>query len=94
MSRFDFALEKKNENQTLIKEQCICNLTEVVILEKIKIARGKDKEIVRVVEKMKKAEVKVLRGGEWQVEGDLVLNKGKVCAKKWKVKSGDNLVTL
>ena len=43
---------------------------------------------------MKKAEVKVLRGGEWQVEGDLVLNKGKVCAKKWKVKSGDNLVTL
>jgi len=31
---------------------------------------------------MKKAEVKVLRGGEWQVEGDLVLKKGKVCAKK------------
>ena len=34
---------------------------EVEILEKIKIARNKDKEIVRIVEKMKKTEVKVLR---------------------------------
>ena len=33
----------------------------VDILEKIKITRSKDKEVVRVVEKIKKAEVKVLR---------------------------------
>jgi len=33
-------------------------------LEKIKIARSKNKEIVRVVEEMKKAEVKVLREEE------------------------------
>ena len=44
-------IEKDNENQTLIKEEQICNLAEVVIeglevdiLEKIKIARYKDKE--------------------------------------------------
>jgi len=33
----------------------------VDILEKIKIARSKDKEVVGVVEKIKKAGVKVLR---------------------------------
>ena len=44
-------IEKDNENQTLIKEEQICNLAEVVIeglevdiLEKIKIARYKDEE--------------------------------------------------
>ena len=34
---------------------------EVGIVEKIKKARGKDKEVVRVVEEMKKAGVKVVR---------------------------------
>ena len=33
----------------------------VNILEKIKIARSKDEEVVRVVEEIKKAGVKVLR---------------------------------
>ena len=32
------------------------------ILEKIKKTRGKDKKIVRVVEKMKKVSIKTLRG--------------------------------
>jgi len=50
----------------------------VDILKKIKIFRSKNKEVVRVVEEMKKAEVKVLRGEEWQVEEDLVLKEKKV----------------
>jgi len=37
---------------------------EVDILIKIKIARKKNKEVVRVVEKIKKVRVKVLRGNE------------------------------
>jgi len=41
---------------------------EVDILEKIKIARSKNKEVVRVVEEMKKAEVNILREEEWQIE--------------------------
>jgi len=51
-------------------------------LEKIKITRNKNKEVVRVVEKMKKVEVKVLKGEEWQVEGNLVLKKGKIYVSK------------
>jgi len=56
--------------------------SKVDILEKIKIARNKDKEIVRVVEKMKKTGVKVLREDEWQIEGDLVLKKSKIYIPK------------
>jgi len=36
----------------------------VDIIEKIKIARSKDKKVVRIVEKMKKARMKVLQGEE------------------------------
>ena len=55
--------------------------TEVDILEKIKIARSKDKEVVRVVEEMKKVGVKVLRK-EWQIEEDLVLKEVKIYIPK------------
>ena len=55
-----------------IKNYWLHNLSEVVIeglevgiLEKIKIARSKDKEVVRVVEEMKKARVKVLKEKDW-----------------------------
>jgi len=51
-------------------------------VEKIKKARSKNKEVVRVVEEMKKAKVKVLQGEEWQIKGDLVLKEGKVYVPK------------
>ena len=34
------------------------------MMKKIKIARGKDEEVVRVVKEMKKVGVKVLKGDE------------------------------
>jgi len=64
-------VEKNNNNQIFIKDHWLHSLSEVVIkgpevdiLEKIKIDRSKNKEIVRVVEEMKKARVKVLREEE------------------------------
>jgi len=60
-------MEKNNENQVFIKSCWLYSLHEIVIegpevdiVEKIKKARDKDEEIVRVVEKIKKAEVKML----------------------------------
>ena len=57
-------VENDNKNQVFMKDHWICNLYEVVvegtevdIVEKIKRIREKDKEVVRVVEKIKKAEV-------------------------------------
>ena len=56
-------VENDNDNQTLIKEQWIHNLSEVVIevdiVEKIKIARKKDKKVIRVIKEMKKIRVDV-----------------------------------
>ena len=78
-------VEKNNENQVFIKNYWIHSLAEVVIegpeveiVEKIKNARNKDKEVVRVAEEMKKTGVKVLQGEEWQIEGELMLKKEKV----------------
>ena len=60
-------VEKDNEDQVFIKDNWIYSLQEVVIegsevelLEKIKKARSKDKNIVRVGEEMKKTKVKEL----------------------------------
>jgi len=82
-------VDKDNENQVFIKNNWIYSLQEVVIerfeveiLEKIKRARNKNEDVVRVVEKMKKAKVKELQGEEWQIEGDLVLKKEKVYIPK------------
>ena len=82
-------VDKDNENQVINKDNWICSLQEVVIegpevemLEKIKKTRSKDKDVVRVVEEMKKAKVKELWGNEWQIEGDLVLKKGKMYVLK------------
>ena len=84
-------IEKNNNNQVFIKDYWLHNLYKVVvkelevnILEKIKKARSKDKEIVRVVEEIKKVRIKAIRGEEQQLEGDLVLKEGKVYVSKKK----------
>jgi len=48
----------------------------------MKKARSKNEKVVRVVEEMKKARVKVLQGDKWQVEKDLVLKKEKIYVPK------------
>ena len=60
-------VENDNDNQIIIKDNWLCRLEEVIIegleidiLEKIKKARSRDKDVVRVVEEMKKAKVKEL----------------------------------
>ena len=62
---------------------------EVDLIEKIKKARSRDKDIIRVVEEMKKAGVKELRRDEWKVEGDTVLKEGKVYVPKDKELRGE-----
>ena len=55
---------------------------EIDLVEKIKKARSKDKDVIRVVEEMKKAGVRKLRGNEQKIEDDLVLKEGKVYVPK------------
>jgi len=82
-------VDKDNENQVFIKNNWIRSMQEILVegpevelLEKIKKAKSKDEDVVRVVEEMKKAGVRELQGNEWQIEGDLVLKEGKVYVPK------------
>jgi len=88
-SDWKVGVEKDNENQVFIKDNWIHSLQEVVIeglevelLEKIKKARSKDKDVVRGVEEMKKTKVKEIRENKWKIEGELVLKEGKVYVLK------------
>ena len=82
-------VDKDNDNQIFIKNNWIHSMYEVVVegpevdlLEKIKKTRSKDKDVVRVVEEMKKAGVRELREDEWKLEEDLVLKEGKIYIPK------------
>jgi len=84
-------VDKNNENQVFIKENWIRSMYEVVVegpevdmLEKIKRARSKDEDVVRVVEEIKRAGVRELRLREnkWKIEDNLVLKEGKVYVPK------------
>ena len=55
---------------------------EIVLVEKIKKVREKDKEVVKIVKEIKKVMVKALRDDEWKIEEDLVLKEGKVYIPK------------
>jgi len=88
-SDWKVGIERDNENQVFIKDNWIHRMQEVVvegpevdIVEKIKKARSKDEDVVRVAEEMKKAGVKELQGNEWQIEGELVLKEEKVYVPK------------
>jgi len=90
--RVDWAegVEKDNENQVIVKEEwlevrAIEQLVEGPdegIIKRIKEARDKDEEVIKVVEEMKKAGVKTLRDEEWQIEEGLVLKEGRVYVLK------------
>ena len=90
--RVDWAeeVEKDNKNQVMLKEEWleIRGLEQLVegpeekILKKIKEAREKNEEIIKVVEEIKKTGVKVLRNKDWQIEDDLVLKEEKVYVLK------------
>ena len=84
-SDWKVGVDRDNENQIFIKDNQVYNLQEVVIeepevelLEKIKKARSKDENVVRVVEEIKKVNIKKLRGNKWKIEGELVLKEGKM----------------
>ena len=78
-------VENDNNNQVFIKDCWLHSLYKVVIdgpevdiVEKIRKARSKDEEVVRIVENMKKTGIKMLQEEEWQIEEGLVLKKRKV----------------
>ena len=72
-------IKKDNENQTLSSlTEVVIEELEVDIVEKIKIVRRKNEEVVKVEENIKKVGFKILKENEQQIEGDLMLKERKV----------------
>ena len=81
--------EEDNEERTLLKLEWVKSIQvgEVIvegidILEKIRKSEAKDDKVIKAVEEMKKAEVKMLRDKEWREEDGLMLKEGKVYVSK------------
>jgi len=54
----------------------------VDLLDKVRKCEAKDDEVVKAVEEMKQAGVKMLRDEEWRWEDGLMLKEGKVYVSK------------
>jgi len=83
-------VERDNENQVILKkewlevrvmEQLVEGL-EQEIVRKIKEVRDKNEEVIKAVEEIKKAGVKMLRDEEWQIKKGFVLKKGRMYVPK------------
>ena len=54
----------------------------VDLLKKVRESKAKDDEVIKAVEEMKRAGVKMLRDEEWREEDGLMLKEGKVYVPK------------
>ena len=52
------------------------------LLDKVRKCEAKDNEVIKAVEEMKRAGVKMLRDEEWHQEDSLILKEGKVYVPK------------
>jgi len=84
-------VEKDNEKEMLVKPEWLeVRKTEAVeiivdgvdLLEEVRKSKVKDDEVVKAVEEMKRAEVKVLRDEEWREVDGIMYKERKVYVPK------------
>jgi len=84
-------VEKNNEDETLVKLEWLeVRKTETVeiivdgvdLLEEVRKSKMKDDEVVKVVEEMKRAGVKMLRDEEWREVDSIIYKEEKVYVPK------------
>ena len=88
---WEVGAEKDNEDQRLVKPEWLeVRKTETVeiivdgvdLLEEVRKSKVKDNEVVKVVEEMKRAGVKMLRDEEWREVNGIMYKEGKVYMPK------------
>jgi len=88
---WEVGVEKDNEDKTMIKpEWLVVRKTERVeiivdgvnLLEKVRKSKVKDNKVVKAVEEMKRAGVKMLRDEEWREVDGIMYKEGKVYVSK------------
>ena len=84
-------VERDNKNETLVKpeqlkvrrtEKVEIIIKEVDLLEEVKQSRVKDNKVVKAVEKIKQAGVKMLRDKEWREVDSIIYKEKKVYVSK------------
>ena len=88
---WEVGVEKDNEDETLVKpkwlearrmERVKVIIEGVDLLEKVRESKVKDNEVVKAVEEMKRAGVKMLRDEEWREVNGIMYKEGKVYMPK------------
>jgi len=75
-------VKRDNEDQKLIKPEWIRGVETLMekenLRERIRKAQEGNKKIVKAVEELKRAGIKVLKNEEWEIENGIVLKKGRI----------------
>jgi len=88
---WEIGVERDNEDETLVKPEWLevrrTERVEIIVegvdlLEKVRKLKVKDDEVVKAVEEMKQAGVKMLRDEEWREEDGIIYKEGKVYIPK------------
>jgi len=75
-------VERDNEDQKLVKPEWV-KRAEIMVEEenlkdRIRKAQEGDEKVVKVVEELKKARIKMLRNKEWEIEDGIIMKKGRI----------------
>jgi len=88
---WEVGVEKDNENETLVKLEWLevrrNEVVEIIVdgvdlLEKVRKLKVKDDEVIKAVEEMKQAGVKMLRDEKWREVDGIIYKEGKVYVPK------------
>jgi len=88
---WEVRVKKDNEDETLVKPKWLeVRRTEIVeiivdrvdLLEKVRELEVKDDKVMRAIEEMKQAEVKILRDEEWREVDSIMYKEEKVYIPK------------
>jgi len=75
-------IEKNNEDRMLIKPEWVRGAETLVeegnLRERIKKAQEEDEKVVKAVEELKRAGIKMLKNEEWEIENGLVIKERKI----------------
>ena len=75
-------VEKNNKDRMLIRPEWVRGVETVIeegdLRKRIKKVQEGDKRVVKAVEELKKAGVKMLRDEEWEIEDRVVLKEGRI----------------
>ena len=60
--------------------------------EKIKKAQEGDKKVIKAVEELKRAGIKMLKNEEWKIEDGIVMKEERIYVPERELKEGDNMI--